>query len=177
MEMFAPDLMSSKDRDSFIRWYNERAQSGEEFNLKREMVSYCSDDVEILRQSSRIFRNMYLHEFDVDPFVDCSTIASTCMRVYRKNFLKEEQIGLIPPTGYRGADTHSKKSLQWIMYMDKKVLKRPVQHAGKCREKRTILGIPVDGFCEPLASEDHLGIVLSFLGCFWHGCEKKIQAK
>ena len=90
MEMFAPDLMSSKDRDSFLSWYNERGESGEEFNLKQEMMSYCSDDVEILRQSSRIFRNMYLHEFDIDPFVECLTIFPTCMRVYEKNFLKEE---------------------------------------------------------------------------------------
>ena len=90
MEMFAPDLMSSKDRVSFLSWYNERGESGEKFNLKQEMMSYCSDDVEILRQSSRIFRNMYLHEFDIDPFVECLTIFPTCMRVYEKNFLKEE---------------------------------------------------------------------------------------
>ena len=61
------------------------------------------------------------------------------------------------------------------MYMDKKVLKRPVQHAERCREKRTILGIPVDRFCGPLASEDHLGLVLSFLSCFWHRCEKSYK--
>ena len=53
------------------------------------MVSYCSDDVRILTLASPVFANMYLNEFDVNPFVECEIIASTCMRVFRKNFLKK----------------------------------------------------------------------------------------
>ena len=142
---------------------------GGEYNFKEELVRYCIEDVRILRLAATRFRNTYFYEFDVDPFVECTTIASTCMRVFRKNFLKKDQIGLIPNGGYRNADTQSRKALQWLLWMEKKVLDRPMVHAARGREKRTILGIPVDGFCEPLETENHKGIVLSFLGDFWHG--------
>ena len=43
------------------------------------------------------------------PFVECTTIASICMKVFCKNFLREEEIGIIPPGEYRYKDNHSHK--------------------------------------------------------------------
>ena len=119
-----------------------------------------------------MFANMYSNEFDVNPFIKCITIASTCMRVFRKNFLKKNQIGLIHNGNYRRADTQSVKALQWLLWMEKKILDRPMIHAGRSRKKRTIVGVLADDFCEPLPSEDHRGVTLNFLGCIFHGCVK-----
>ena len=166
--------MSSRDRDKFFIWYKQRIEEGGEFDLKKEMTDYCKQDVQILRLACVVFRNMYFHEFKVEPFIECTTIASTCMRVFRKNFLKENQIGLIG-NGYRLVDKSSPKALQWILWMEEKILNRPIQHALRSREKRTLMGFPVDGFCKPLENEKHLGIVLNFHGCFYHGCIKTFK--
>ena len=37
------------------------------------------------------------------------------------------------------------------------------------------MGFPVDGCCEPLENEEHRGIVLSYHGCFYHGCIKTFE--
>ena len=169
METYTPNTMSPKDRETFISWYNDQIKDGYIFNFKQEIIKYCKQDVNILRLACLTFRKMFL-SFHVDPFLDCTTIASTCLRVFRKNFLQKNQIGLIPMNGYRFANTQSEKAIKWLFWMEKKVLKRPIQHAGNSREKRLIEGPIVDGFCEPQPGESHRGTVLSFLGCYWHFC-------
>ena len=84
------------------------SRKGENSTLKNEMIEYCKQDVQILRSACVLFRNMYFYEFNFEPFKECMTIASTCMRVFRKIFSKENEIGLIG-NGYRGTDKQSPK--------------------------------------------------------------------
>ncbi|XP_011684670.1 PREDICTED: uncharacterized protein LOC105448009 [Wasmannia auropunctata] len=60
----------------------------------RELVKYCRNDVDILRRACMAFRKIFLERGNVCPFEECTTIASTCMKVFRKNLLREEEIGL-----------------------------------------------------------------------------------
>lgn len=55
-------------------------------------------------------------EEGIDPFAHFITIASACNLVFRKLFLKEKYIGIIPPQGYRSKDKQSVNSMQWIKY-------------------------------------------------------------
>ena len=53
--------------------------------------------------------------------------------------------------------------------MEKRILERHIEHAGRCRERRLREGIVVVGYSSPKDEEDHQGLVLQFHGCFWHG--------
>ena len=49
---------------------------------------------------------------NVDIFLESYTIASACMKVLRKRFLKPETVGLIPiGGGYSGNQNYSAKAL------------------------------------------------------------------
>ena len=92
-------------------------QSGFIFYFQREMVKYCRNDVDILRQALGLVlsfqESLFLKYRSVCPFVECMTIASTCeMKVFRRNFLREEEIGIIPTDGYRYKDNYSCKAVQ-----------------------------------------------------------------
>ena len=64
--------------------------------------------MDILRQASMKFRDDFIAGSDVDPLVQATTIASACNLDFRKNHLKPDTIGLIPPGGYR---RHEKQSV------------------------------------------------------------------
>jgi len=81
------------------------------FDFKQEIIKYCRNDVDIFRRACMAFRKIFLEHGDVCPFIE-STITPTCMKVFRKNFLREEEIGVIPPGKYRYKDNQSHKVLQ-----------------------------------------------------------------
>ncbi|XP_020297865.1 uncharacterized protein LOC109862281 [Pseudomyrmex gracilis] len=112
VEYYSPDNMSSEERERFLSWHAEQTCKNAVFDFQRKIVRYCRNDVDILRQSCMAFRKIFLEQGNVCPFEDCTTIASTCMRVFRKNFLREKEIGVIPRGGYCLADTQSRKALQ-----------------------------------------------------------------
>ncbi|XP_020296498.1 uncharacterized protein LOC109861322, partial [Pseudomyrmex gracilis] len=162
------DSMSSEERERFLLWHAEQMRENAGFDFQREIVRYCRNDVDILRRACMAFRKIFLERENVCPFEECTTIASTCMRVSRKNFLREEEIGVIPCGGYCLADTQSRKALQWLVWKERE-LGRIIVHAGHGREHRLaeVGGIPVDGYYETANGERH---VLQYHGCFWHEC-------
>ncbi|KYN20104.1 hypothetical protein ALC57_07532 [Trachymyrmex cornetzi] len=118
-------------------------QSGFIFDFQREIVKYCHNDVDVLRRACLAFRKIFLERGSVCPFVKCTTIASTCMKVFRRNFLRGEEIGVIPAGGYRYRDNHS---------------------------EFRIAGTPVDGYYETDLENETRRYVLQFHECFWHEC-------
>lgn len=104
---YGSDTMSTKEQQDFLTWHNEKVESNETFDFAREILEYCSSDVDILRQACLKFRNILMnitgkHEviFDedlpetklmdgVDPFQHI-TIASVCMQVFKTKFLQED---------------------------------------------------------------------------------------
>ena len=78
--------MSIKEREKFIRWHDEQRKSGVEFNFKKEIMDYCKLDVEILKRACLKFRELVMECGKICPFTDYCAIASTCMKVFRRNF-------------------------------------------------------------------------------------------
>ena len=101
------------------------------------------------------------------PFTECCTIASTCMKVFRRNFLIPNTIGIIPSRGYRRAHMQSEIALQWLLFCEKE-MGREIIHAAKGWEYRLVQGMLVDGFLEGKNGEK--SIVFEFQGCYYHGC-------
>ncbi|XP_067203729.1 uncharacterized protein [Linepithema humile] len=166
---YSPDSMNTNEREKFLAWHAEMIRTNYVFDFECEILRYCRNDVNILRRACMSFRKIFLKCGRVCPFEECTTIASTCMRVFRKNFLREREIGIIPPGGYRRANTQSRKALQWLVWKERE-LGHNITHAGRTREYRLQDGTLVDGYYELVENGITHYHVLQFHGCFWHGC-------
>ncbi|CAH0546857.1 unnamed protein product [Brassicogethes aeneus] len=164
-DFYMADSMDTVSRTKFFKWYNEQVSNNVLFNFKEELVKYCILDVAILRKACIKFRDCFLKSNNIDPFQEATTIASVCNKVFRRNFLQPETIGIIPVNGYRRADNQSEIALKWLFW---KEASHPgkIIHAGNGREVRLKENILVDGFCEATNT------VFEFDGCYFHGCEK-----
>ncbi|KAL6446793.1 hypothetical protein ACFW04_001313 [Cataglyphis niger] len=131
---YSPESMKTKERERFLAWHAD------------------------MRQKNTV--KIFIDCGNVCPFEECTTIASICMTVFRKNFLHSNTIGVIPAGGYKKANNHSRKALH-----------HSINHVDRAREYRTIDGTLVNGYYE---TSDTTGTtqrhVLQFHGCFWHGC-------
>lgn len=157
---YDPDSMKDDDRSIFLNWYEENKKN--EFNMQRDIVEYCVSDVDILAQACIKFRELLLQQCNVCPFTDGCTIASACNKVFRRNFLKPNTIGIIPKNGYRYSENQSKLAIQWLI---REEIQRGIniQHAAKQKEA-VLNGIKVDGYCAETKQ------VFQFSGCWFHGC-------
>lgn len=167
---FGYNTMSVSDRDKFLSWYRKLKSQNYIFNFKEEILKYCRADVSILRQACLSFRKIFVQTGNVCPFSEACTIASACNLLYRKNYLKPNTIGIIPPGGYRLADKQSDKALKWLLFQEIKNGGIKIQNSRRGREVRLDIGFLVDGYYED--SETGEKIVYQFYGCWFHGCEK-----
>ena len=140
-------------------WLNEQHTNGKQMNLQQELRDYCIQDVMVLLRGCLTFRNLYVTLFGVDPFMECVTLASTCLNVFKKNFLPPKTIGVVPPQGYRHRDICSAEALEWLYTLNIPDLKWAING------EATILGAKVDGYHEATKT------IYQYYGCFWHGCE------
>lgn len=165
------DAMKDDERRTFLKWYEDNRHS--RFDSDMELLSYCRSDVDILRRCCMAFRKLFMqltcsrNDDGIDPFQSCITIASACMKTYRRKFLKPNAIALIPLHGYGGRDKQSIKALQWIKYIADKD-DRKIQHALNGREFQ-VGPFKLDGYYQ---TEEGERVAMEFLGCFWHGCPK-----
>jgi hypothetical protein len=168
IEFYSPDTKPEKERTKLIKWHNELVKSNYVFDFQKEMYTYCSQDVTILRLCCLNFRNLFISETKVDPFCYC-TIAASVMAVYRSNYLKENTIGIIPKNMYRSSNKpYSKSSIEWLEFIAAQTNSK-IQHAANVGEKVVVddaLGkmYYVDGFCE------ETNTVYEFYGCVYHSC-------
>jgi hypothetical protein len=88
MKYFGYNSMTTKNREEFIKWWVAKRLCKYEWNMYEEMKSYCISDVDILRRSCIIFRELFLKIADIDPFT-YTTIASVCMAIYKNKYITE----------------------------------------------------------------------------------------
>jgi hypothetical protein len=102
---YGVDFMSAVEREKFLAWHAE--QEGKVFDFRQEMLDYCRQDVNILRQACLKFRHLLLQCTGVDPLKEATTIAGACMKVYRSTFLEEDWLVTLQ-------DEHGVKKEGWF---------------------------------------------------------------
>ena len=139
--------MSESERTEFLAWYKDQ-KAQQVFDNRHVLETYCQDDVTVLRQAWRVFRNEFMQIDNIDVFLESITIASACNKVLRKRFLKPDTIGLIPKGGYTANVKQSKKALMWLVHREK-TDGCTILHGRNGRKHRLpeLPNMSVDGFC------------------------------
>ncbi|KAL6417642.1 hypothetical protein ACFW04_012600 [Cataglyphis niger] len=137
LHYYSSESMTTKERERFLAWHTDMRQKNTVFDFQRGIICYCYTDIDILRKVCMAFRKIFIHRGNVCPFEECTTIVSTCMTVFRKNFLHSNTIRVIPAGGYKKANNHLRKALQCLIRMERE-LGHSINHAGRAREYRTI---------------------------------------
>jgi hypothetical protein len=88
------DSTSVDERAQFLEWYE--VQRGNLFRNKDELLAYCVDDGNVLRQACCAFRNVFFKLVKMDPFREAVAISSICNKVFRTKFLKPDTVRIIP---------------------------------------------------------------------------------
>ena len=162
---YGQNSMLPGEREKFIRWYDQQVQNNAEFRMWEEIKKYCIADVDLLRRGCIKFCECFLSANRVDPLLESLIIASACNLVFRRNFLRQNSIGILPRNGYRRADNQSKVAIEWLSWMAH-AGNIFIQHAGNGRGVRLPENLLVDGLCETTNT------VYELYGCWFHGCEK-----
>ncbi|XP_077361782.1 uncharacterized protein LOC144006673 [Festucalex cinctus] len=161
---YGVERMSTVHRTKFFEWY-EVACKGT-FNFAQEALMYCRNDVNILATACEKFREEFLNATGTDPF-NSVTIASSCMKVFRNNFLTPKTLAITPTDNYiQQSKSFSRDSIQYLMWVAHSQ-KIPIIHALNKGEVK-IGQYYVDGY----ALIDGVKYVWEYLGCFYHGCRE-----
>jgi hypothetical protein len=88
--------LSDDERGQFLARYEEQKEN---FPNKEELLAYCMDDVNVLRQACCDFRNLFFKLVKMDPVRLSITISSICNKVFRTLFLQHDTVGIIPRGG------------------------------------------------------------------------------
>ena len=117
-------------------------------------------DVDILRKSCLLYREMFRDEMGIDPFNKALTNASYCHEVYRTNFLKKDTVAVFN-NHQQLKIKQSNDAVTWLSYISEKedLHIKHVRNGGEKRFERYSL----DGYCE----ETHTAY--EYQGCYFHG--------
>src|SRR5436190_3147674 len=155
--------MKPDEHALFIKWYEEEVKKETPYVLWDELVSYCEQDVKVLRLACVKFECLFMTALGFAPLASQITIAGVCMAVYRKVYYRALTIGLIPYKGYRWTNPQSNMALEWLAYRQSLLPEgQIIRHAGNSREVK-VGNYRVDGFLEP-------NTILEAYGCLFHGC-------
>ena len=172
LKYFNIDQMKEENRKELVKWWEERRNGKHQFNYHVELEKYCCNDVTVLRLCVEKFRKMFKELGGVDPILESYTLTHACSLVFRKSYLKERTIGVIPPWGYKHAKKYSNMGIVWLEYMSD-LLNRNIRHARNGGEIKVVKKYYVDGFIEPNEDEVKRGVkgtILEMNGCTTHGC-------
>ena len=172
-EDYGANTMKPEAREKFLTWHQEQVENNYVFDFQKEILAYCRSDVDIMTESCKLYREMFMQATDtthddtgLDPFDKPITIAAYCMQVYRTKFLKKDTIALFPQyEELKRKQSH--EALQWLSYTaDKEGIH--IQHHRNGGEK-CVGRYSLDGYCE----ETHTAY--EYQGCYWHGKNLCIQ--
>lgn len=176
-DQFGIDTNDTKNSKviSFLKWYDE--QPTENYNIRSEAIKYCTKDVTILREGCIKFMKIILDIGDINPFLECVTLAQLALTVYRKKFMKRNTLGKMPENNYHMNSTQSRLSKRWLTYLNYfKCEETKQKYFIKSEVKLPDLNrFIVDGFCKNYPfdkSKSSKGTIFEGFGCYWHGCKK-----
>ena len=95
-KFYGADFMSRDERTQFSAWYD--GVKDKIFN-REELLAFCMDDVNVLRQACCAFRNLFLKLVKMDHFRQANTISSISDKLFRTMFPKPDSVGVVPIGG------------------------------------------------------------------------------
>ena len=96
--------MTTEDRQTFDLWYDRQPPT---YDIEREKLAYCKDDVKVLLESILTFRKQLIEMTGIDPTVRRFTIASVGMEIFRALHLPNKRTLARTPTAGYGSRTVS----------------------------------------------------------------------
>lgn len=118
-DTYDPKGMSERKMQDFNQWYDEQVAEGVVFNLREEMVTYCTSDVKLLKAGCLKFQAEFRVHGEFNPMEKCVTITSACNRYWRKKHLTLNTIAVEPSQGWHGArNNQSSKPLKWLYWVE-----------------------------------------------------------
>lgn len=126
-----------------------------------ELKKYCSMDVKLLRQGCLKFMQNFVNVLDINPFTEASTLAPAVMLGFRKKFLIENTLSIIPSNNYCINKNQSKIGKKWLVYE-----KHFNNNNTQINYEYKIDSIYVEGY------DPSTNTVYEFFGCYFHGCIK-----
>ena len=173
LEFFDPDSLTTEKKEELVHWYGNQVAQNVVFDFKKELISYCKSDVNLLKKGCEAFQKEFQHEAGFNPMEKCVTIAAACNLYWRMNHLTPDTIAVEPLHGWRGAQVnHSLKALQWLYFEEHLLPKqgatadriRHVRNGGETAIHTSTQMYFVDGYDAVTRT------VYEFNGCFFHGC-------
>ena len=174
---YDPEGMSESKRREFNEWYDARVAHGFVFDIAREMRIYCESDVKLLKAGCERFVAVFKKSAMFNPMEKCLTIASACIRYWRKYPLQSNTLVAVEPnTGWKGSTPpQSRVAREWLSFENAQLLASSasssatggdrIRHGFNGGEHREA-GFLVDGY-DPVHR-----VVYEFNGCYFHGCPK-----
>ena len=156
------------DKKTFEKWYFEH--ENDEFNFNETIAEYCINDVEILSHALVALRKTYFQitkregqHRGIDILYESMTIASACMKTFRLNHIKTNQLAIVPENSYESRPNQSLLALKFLSWYE---------HS-KSIELRTALSLKGEKKIGPYLldgynKEQKLGVEVH--GCYFHAC-------
>nr|CAD2205483.1 unnamed protein product [Meloidogyne enterolobii] len=167
---YYPETMGKQRRKEFEEWYDMHKDGS--FLLCEQIVEYCEQDVRILTHAlvrlQKLFFELATESSKRDDvLVSSMTLASACLRHFCINYLKSNQIGIIPDNGYHKDTNYSAISIKFIKWLEHKTGLQIQNRQSAEGEYRITASngsvLRLDGFIK------EKNIAIEFLGCAWHG--------
>jgi len=188
-EHYYPNSMGKQRRKDFEEWY--LLNKNEPFCLSEKIVEYCEQDVRILAYALVKLQKLFFElapepSKQDDVLVSSMTLASACLRHICKlkiinkhklysgiNYLKSNQIGIIPDNGYHRDSNQSTIALKFIKWLEHKTGLH-IQHQECAEGEHRVFAsngsvLRLDGYIK--GNNGGNDIAIEFLGCAWHGHE------
>jgi hypothetical protein len=136
------------------------------YNFNKKLSEYCISDCYLLRHACETFSLVIWDIGNANPFTESATIAGMCNIIFRRQYLEENKIAIIPANWY---SWKSKQSLIAIKFLLSEKLRFgiKIQNAGVAGEFRTPTGHLVD----VNAILNKKPTVWEYQGCIFHACK------
>ncbi|KAH7703567.1 hypothetical protein AAVH_29259 [Aphelenchoides avenae] len=175
MDDYIPSAMSDKKRDKFAEWWAAENAKQPDFDLKAQLKEYCTNDVWILLKALYKYREL--------------TNTSAALSIFKKKYVKEKQLAIVPNNGYGRQERQSAKGMKFLKWFAQ-AHGIEVQHRDSDGGERKVEGTNyrLDGYiaadakqsagyqpcdwqhCLFCAKDFDGHIALEFNGCQYHGC-------
>ena len=160
VDFYGAKFMNEKKQKELLEWWSEANAAGVQLDMATDMVSYCDNDVELLRRGCNKYRLLNLKIGKTDIFRECITLAGASMRIYRRLFMPEKTIAIRQEAGKN--TKFSRKQMSWLGYIQHSrgiQLRTAASPDGeKCYGRYRF-----DGYCR------ETNTVYEFYGSYWHG--------